>query len=61
MGVDPWVLIWVSPVNAPAFPLPDWMVAALMMLLVLGSFPVLFLSWRYEFILTLPEQCKRFT
>ncbi|RLE17976.1 MAG: hypothetical protein DRJ50_13460, partial [Actinobacteria bacterium] len=42
------MLIEVTSVIAPAFLLPDWIIAALTTLLVLGAFPVLLLSWRYE-------------
>ena len=57
-AVVSWVLIEVTSVIAPAFLLPDWVVAALTTLLVLGALPVLLLSWRYEFTL---EGIKRDT
>jgi TolB-like protein len=57
-AVISWVLIEVTSVIAPAFLLPDWVVAALTTLLVLGALPVLLLSWRYEFTL---EGIKRDT
>jgi len=57
-AVISWILIEVTSVIAPAFLLPDWVVAALATLLVLGSFPVLLLSWRFEFTL---EGIKRDT
>jgi TolB-like protein/tetratricopeptide (TPR) repeat protein len=47
-AVAAWVLIEVADVIAPAFLLPEWFVAALMTLLVLGAFPVILLSWRYD-------------
>ena len=50
-AVASWVLIEVTSVIAPAFLLPDWAVATLTTVLVLGAFPVLLLSWRYEFTL----------
>lgn len=57
-AVVSWVLIEVTSVIAPAFLLPDWVVAALTTALVLGALPVLLLSWRYEFTL---EGIKRDT
>mgnify|MGYP000547232273 FL=1 len=44
-----WVVIEVVSTIAPAFRLPDWVVAAVTTLLVLGAFPVLVVSWRYDF------------
>ena len=50
-AVVSWVLIEVTSVIASAFLLPDWAVATLTTVLVLGALPVLLLSWRYEFTL----------
>lgn len=43
-----WVVIEVVSVIAPAFLLPDWIVAVVTTILVLGTFPLLVFSWRYE-------------
>ncbi len=47
-AVAAWVGTEVTSVIAPAFLLPDWMVAAVTTAFVLGAFPVLLLSWRYD-------------
>lgn len=47
--VAAWVLIEVISVMATAFLLPNWTVAAVTTILVLGAFPALLLSWHYEF------------
>lgn len=50
-AVAAWVLTEVTSVIGPAFLLPDWTVAAVTTVVVLGAFPVLLLSWRYDFTL----------
>lgn len=47
-AVASWVLIEVTDVIGSAFLLPEWWVAALTTALVLGAFPVVLLSWRYD-------------
>ncbi|MGI9237449.1 MAG: tetratricopeptide repeat protein [Woeseiaceae bacterium] len=46
--VASWVLIEVVSTLAAAFLLPDWTVAAATTIFVLGAFPALLFSWRYE-------------
>ena len=48
-AVASWVLIEVASVIAPAFLLPEWTVAVLTTVVVLGAFPALVLAWRYDF------------
>ncbi len=47
-AIASWVLIEIADVIGGAFLLPEWFVAALTTLLVLGAFPVVILSWRYD-------------
>lgn len=47
-AVASWVIVEVAAVLAPAFRLPDWTVAAVATLLVIGALPVLVFSWRYD-------------
>ena len=57
-AVASWVIIEVTSVIAPSFLLPDWVVAAVTTVMVLGAFPVVVLSWTYELSL---EGIKRDT
>lgn len=48
-AVAAFVLVEAASMIAPAFRLPEWTVAALTTMLVLGAFPALYLAWRFEF------------
>ena len=51
-----WLLLQVADTLTPALHLPDWMVSAIALLLMLGIVPVLLFSWAYELT---PEGLKR--
>lgn len=54
--VAAWVLLQVTEVLSSLLPVPEWAGALVVMLLVLGFFPVLIFSWVYELT---PEGLKR--
>jgi hypothetical protein len=55
-GVGAWLAVQVSETLLPLFGTPDWVLRALVLLLVLGLVPALVFAWLYELT---PEGLKR--
>ena len=43
-----WLLLQVSDTVVPALHLPDWIISAITLVLILGFIPMVLFSWAYE-------------